>query len=429
MLVERRTTIALHAAGCVLVALVATGRARPWLHATARATHRVGPKERRPSRATSRPSFIGTACSAIASAKARRSSCAPTTTPRSARARSPRSPRAATCRPGCPRRSRSRIRTCAVSPTRRSRRSRAGPQRARPKETRATCRPNRELPSGWRLGPPDLVVELPQPYRLPAEGPDVIRNFVIPLHAAGRFAAAVELRPGAPGAVHHATVLADTSGTARQLDLADPEPGYEGMVGAVAPGGHFLGWTPGRQPRPLGEGMAWQIEARHRPRAAAPPGADRSRRVGSSGGRSALERRAAAPTAGGHPPRLDRDGHPAGRSRLRRHRLVRTAGRRRSTVDLSARALHRQGDGRLGGAARRRRSAAAAHSGVGLRLAGRVLVRAAGGAARRNAAASKVRLRQLGGEPEESVLSASAWPLGTSLDRRHGRLLAPGGGA
>ncbi len=120
--------------------------------------------------------------------------------------------------------------------------------------------PEPELPSGWRLGPPDLVVELPQPYRLPAGGPDVIRNFVVPLQAAGRFVKAVELRPGAPGAVHHATVLADTSGTARQLDLADPEPGYEGMVGAVAPGGHFLGWTPGRQPRPLGEGMAWQIE-------------------------------------------------------------------------------------------------------------------------------------------------------------------------
>jgi Flp pilus assembly protein TadD len=120
--------------------------------------------------------------------------------------------------------------------------------------------PEPALPSGWRLGVPDLVVELPEPYRLAAEGPDVIRNFVVPLRAAGRYVSAVELRPGAPGAVHHATVLADTTGTARQLDLADPEPGYQGMVGAVAPGGHFLGWTPGREPRPFGEGMAWEIE-------------------------------------------------------------------------------------------------------------------------------------------------------------------------
>jgi tetratricopeptide (TPR) repeat protein len=120
--------------------------------------------------------------------------------------------------------------------------------------------PEPALPTGWRLGTPDLVVELPEPYRLPAEGADVIRNFVVPLGAAGRFVEAVELRPGVPGAVHHANVLADTTGTARQLDLADPGPGYAGMVGAVAPGGHFLGWTPGRQPRPFGDGMAWQIE-------------------------------------------------------------------------------------------------------------------------------------------------------------------------
>jgi tetratricopeptide (TPR) repeat protein len=120
--------------------------------------------------------------------------------------------------------------------------------------------PGPALPSGWRLGEPDRVVELSEPYRLAAEGPDVIRNFVVPLDAAGRYVSAVELRPGPARAVHHANVLADTTGTARQLDALDPDPGYEGMVGAVAPGGHFLGWTPGRQPRPLGAGMAWEIE-------------------------------------------------------------------------------------------------------------------------------------------------------------------------
>ncbi|HVR29385.1 MAG TPA: tetratricopeptide repeat protein [Thermoanaerobaculia bacterium] len=129
-----------------------------------------------------------------------------------------------------------------------------------PEGNRRDLPPEPDLPRGWRLGEPDLVVTLPEPYPLAAEGADVIRNFVVPLEASGRFVSAVELRPGSPAAVHHANVLADTTGTARQLDLADPEPGYEGMVGAVAPGGHFLGWTPGRQPRPLGEGMAWAIE-------------------------------------------------------------------------------------------------------------------------------------------------------------------------
>src|SRR5205823_6329467 len=45
----------------------------------------------------------------------------------------------------------------------------------------------RDLPSlpqfaeGWHLGEPDLVVKLPEPYLLPAEGSDVFRNFVIPI--------------------------------------------------------------------------------------------------------------------------------------------------------------------------------------------------------------------------------------------------------
>ena len=31
---------------------------------------------------------------------------------------------------------------------------------------------------GWQLGAPDLVVEVPKPLRVPAEGPDVYWNFV-----------------------------------------------------------------------------------------------------------------------------------------------------------------------------------------------------------------------------------------------------------
>ncbi len=35
-------------------------------------------------------------------------------------------------------------------------------------------------PDGWQLGEPDLVVQMPEAYELPADGPDVYRNFVIP---------------------------------------------------------------------------------------------------------------------------------------------------------------------------------------------------------------------------------------------------------
>ena len=36
--------------------------------------------------------------------------------------------------------------------------------------------------AGWKLGEPDLIVKMDEPYPLEAEGPDVYRCFVIPLN-------------------------------------------------------------------------------------------------------------------------------------------------------------------------------------------------------------------------------------------------------
>ena len=130
--------------------------------------------------------------------------------------------------------------------------------------------PERQIPepqipepeSSWQLGTPDLVLALPEPYPLAEEGHDFIRNFLVPAPGLrGRIVRAIELDPGNRAVVHHANVLADSSGAARELDARDAEPGWDGMVGAVAPGGHFLGWTPGRTARPFAEGTAWEVES------------------------------------------------------------------------------------------------------------------------------------------------------------------------
>src|SRR5712691_4136080 len=56
---------------------------------------------------------------------------------------------------------------------------------------------------GWRLGIPDVVVRMPEPYNVPADGPDVFRTFVIPIPvAAPRYVRAVEFRPGNARVVH-----------------------------------------------------------------------------------------------------------------------------------------------------------------------------------------------------------------------------------
>jgi tetratricopeptide (TPR) repeat protein len=116
--------------------------------------------------------------------------------------------------------------------------------------------------SGWQLGPPDLVVTLPE-YTLRADGADLFRNFVVTVPGSGtRFVRGLEFRPGGRG-VHHANIRVDHTPASRRLDEADPEPGYEGMIlhSADYPDGHFLGWTPGQAPPLASNDLAWQLEA------------------------------------------------------------------------------------------------------------------------------------------------------------------------
>jgi Flp pilus assembly protein TadD/mono/diheme cytochrome c family protein len=117
-----------------------------------------------------------------------------------------------------------------------------------------------DIASGWQLGVPDLIVRLPEPYPLAARGREVFRNFVVAVPITGRrWVRAVEFRPRSRGRIHHAMLFTDASGEARRLDALDPAPGYGGMEGGTAPDGHFVGWSPGRQPRPLPEGLAWEV--------------------------------------------------------------------------------------------------------------------------------------------------------------------------
>ena len=118
-----------------------------------------------------------------------------------------------------------------------------------------------QFAAGWQLGEPDLVVTLPEPYVVAAGGPDVFRNFVIPVPLSrARYVRGIEFRPGNARVMHHANIRVDTASTGRTLDLADPEPGFDGLVMAGSfPDGHFLGWTPGQLPPLLPPDMSWRI--------------------------------------------------------------------------------------------------------------------------------------------------------------------------
>jgi tetratricopeptide (TPR) repeat protein len=115
---------------------------------------------------------------------------------------------------------------------------------------------------GWQLGEPDLVLRAEAAWELPADGPDVYRNFVISVPPGpARFVKTVELRPGSPRVVHHAVLRVDVEGEARRLDRADPASGFSGMVvgGARMPGGNFVGWTPGKTPYAGSDERGWSL--------------------------------------------------------------------------------------------------------------------------------------------------------------------------
>ena len=127
----------------------------------------------------------------------------------------------------------------------------------------AALPPMREWPAQWHLGEPDLIVEIPAAYTLPAGGPDLLRKFAIPIPIARtRYVRGLEFQPGNPRVVHHANMRIDPTPASRELDAADPESGYEGVTPFAArfPPGYFLGWTPG-QSRPLTpDNMAWRLD-------------------------------------------------------------------------------------------------------------------------------------------------------------------------
>lgn len=119
-------------------------------------------------------------------------------------------------------------------------------------------------PSGWQLGEPDLVLEMTEEFEIPADGPDVFRSFVLPVPIGRtRYVRGFEFRPGNAPVVHHARMLIDPSGNARRRDEHDPGPGFsEGMaLGEVFdPDGHWIGWTPGKQPTLRRPELAWSLE-------------------------------------------------------------------------------------------------------------------------------------------------------------------------
>ena len=131
-------------------------------------------------------------------------------------------------------------------------------KRGAPEGDAADALPPAEYPDGWQLGKPDLVIKMPKAFTIPANGPDIVRNFVIPLPElkGSQMVTAIEFRPGNRKVVHHAICFLDSGGTARKLEGQDGAPGYEAHKGGLGflPTGALGGFAPGQTPRHVPEG-------------------------------------------------------------------------------------------------------------------------------------------------------------------------------
>ncbi len=113
-----------------------------------------------------------------------------------------------------------------------------------------------QFAEGWKLGPPDLILVPAQGFTVPASGPDTYRCFVLPTNLAkDMYLEAVDYAPSERGAVHHLIAYIDTTGQARQLDEADPGPGYASPSGAGIEADELGFWTGGSEPHRLPEGV------------------------------------------------------------------------------------------------------------------------------------------------------------------------------
>jgi peroxiredoxin len=110
--------------------------------------------------------------------------------------------------------------------------------------------PPRRFPDAWTIPGPDVVLPMPQPFTVPAQGTVEYQYVEIdPGFREDKWVRAAEVRPGNRKVVHHCTVFLKP-------------PGASGPVAQGTLGSHCLiAWAPGTGPLTLPDGMAKLVPA------------------------------------------------------------------------------------------------------------------------------------------------------------------------
>jgi mono/diheme cytochrome c family protein len=110
---------------------------------------------------------------------------------------------------------------------------------------------------GWPLGAPDVEIAYPAAVDVPADGPDIYRNVVLPLDLAeDAWVTAVDFEPSARKVVHHALFFA---GPADTFKPGGSDNAFPGLRSGGMPS--LGGWVPGMTPRFFPDGIAQPLPA------------------------------------------------------------------------------------------------------------------------------------------------------------------------
>jgi len=116
---------------------------------------------------------------------------------------------------------------------------------------------------GWNIGTPDVVLEMPAAYDVPASGTIEYQHFIVPTHfTEDRWVRVVELRPGNRAVVHHAAVFVrpPKSGWMREAKIGRAFPSQDSENQDVTD--EMLDFhVPGSVPHALQHGQAKLIPA------------------------------------------------------------------------------------------------------------------------------------------------------------------------
>lgn len=102
-------------------------------------------------------------------------------------------------------------------------------------ESQVLKMPTQEV--GWKFGTPDVVIEMDQAFEVPADGPDIYRNFTIefPAHLQDKqlWVRGLDFQPSNPAVVHHALFFSAPSDLLKGKKSDDGKPGMPGGIAAL----------------------------------------------------------------------------------------------------------------------------------------------------------------------------------------------------